>query len=285
MLRISSTTNLSPSVRDSVSDFIRREIAFQKKIGFDAIDFSMALFKNTAGDLRRLAETARSDAESLGMRFEVCHLPFAIKTSDDLESYKDFNGFVIRAIDAAAVLGVDFAVMHPTTATVPAAEFNKVRDYDFVMKHLTPFAEYALKRGVTLAIENMGPIPRECAVHRFCQTPEEVCEVADALSARVCWDFGHANMAGLKQSEALHCVGSRLAVLHVNDNLGGDDIHLPPFLGNIDWRDAMRGLTDIGFKGLFNFEIATDKVPFGMRESFAQYLVASAREIMNYMEK
>ena len=285
MLRLSSTTNLSSVMQGDVLDFMHREIAFQREVGFDAIDFSMAVFKNTAGDLTLLAEAIRADALSQGMRFEVCHLPYAIKTSDDLDKYKDFSDFVIRAIEAAKVLGVDFAVLHPTTATVPKSEFDRVKDYDFTMRHLTPFAEYASKRGVTLAIENMGPIPMGCEVHRFCQNPDELCEVADALGARVCWDFGHANMAGLKQSDSLRCVGDRLAVLHVNDNLGGDDIHLPPFLGNIDWRDAMRGLRDIGFRGLFNFEIATVAVPHSARLSFARYLVDSAREIMTYMEE
>jgi sugar phosphate isomerase/epimerase len=167
---------------------------------------------------------------------------------------------------------------------VPADEFNRDMERDFVLKHLSPFVEHATKKGVTLAVENMGPVPEKYAIHRYCQNPDEICEVADALGTRVCWDFGHANMAGLKQSESLRHIGSRLAVLHVNDNFGGDDIHLPPFKGNIDWCDAMKGLTDIGFDGLFNFEISADKVPFEMRESFACYLIDSARKIMSYSE-
>ena len=284
MLRLSSTTRLSPTPKDDISAFLRGEVAFQKRMGFDAVDFSMAIFENTKGDLTSLAEVARADAADMGMRFEVCHLPFVIKKSNDLQKYRDFDSFMLRAIDAAKTLGVDFAVLHPTTVTVSADEFNREADRDFVLKHLSTFAEYATKKGVTLAVENMGPVPEKYEVRRYCQNPDEICEIADALGARVCWDFGHANMAGLKQSDSLRYIGSRLAVLHVNDNFGGDDIHMPPFMGNIDWRDAMKGLTDIGFEGLFNFEISADKIPLVMRESFARYLVDSAREIMSYSE-
>lgn len=95
-------------------------------------------------------------------------------------------------------------------------------------------------------------------------------------------DFGHAHINGLKQSEALAYVGSRLKVLHVNDNFAGDDIHLPPFVGKVDWQDAMQGLSEVGFKGLLNYEISTAGKPAGVREAFTKYLIDAAKELMNY---
>ena len=75
-----------------------------------------------------------------------------------------------------------------------------------------------------------------------------------------------------------------MKVIHVNDNTGMDDDHLPPFMGNINWRDAMHGLSLVGFEGLFNFEVAAGRVPAEMRRAYADYLVSSARELMGYIE-
>ena len=103
------------------------------------------------------------------------------------------------------------------------------------------------KYGVNIVVENMRPVPKFTPVHRYCQEPEELCRVADKLGIGICWDFGHANLAALRQSKALETVGSRLKMLHVNDNRGIDDDHLPPLFGTVDWRDAMHGLALAGF--------------------------------------
>ena len=144
-------------------------------------------------------------------------------------------------------------------------------------------AEHAEKGKVRIAVENMRVVPAAHPVHRYCQTAEELCRVADTLGFAVCWDFGHAHISGLKQSEALAYVGKRLKVLHVNDNVADDDIHLPPFFGTLDWKDAMQGLAATGFDGLFNYEVAAKRIPASLRESFAAYLVRAAQEIQSYL--
>jgi sugar phosphate isomerase/epimerase len=144
---------------------------------------------------------------------------------------------------------------------------------------------YGDKVGVKIAVENMRVVHNSYPTHRYCQDPDELCEVADALGASVCWDFGHANLGGLCQSEALRYLGNRVKVLHVNDNTRADDDHLPPFIGNIDWKDAMKGLSEIGFTGLFNYEIETKRIPKELRDPFADYLVEAAREIISYRER
>ena len=134
-----------------------------------------------------------------------------------------------------------------------------------------------------MALENMRVHPAAVLTHRFCQTPDELCDVADALGVGVCWDFGHANISGVRQSEGLRYVGKRLKVIHINDNGGMDDQHLAPFTGNVDWVDAMKGLSEIGYEGVFNFELATGKLPTSTREAFAKYVVSVANELRSYM--
>ena len=283
-MRISSTTNLYSNEKKGTAEYIKNEIAFQKEYGFDAIDLDLCSVDYLADDWQKNIEDMIEAANAQKMKFEICHLPFIQAGAKlDGEAYEIFKTRKIRAIEAAKTVGVGYAVMHPNAPTVPQKGFDRKAQYDSVMKYFEPFAEYAAKLGVNLVVENMRVIPTFVASHRYCQTPDELCEVADALGIGVCWDFGHANISGIKQSEGLAYVGKRLKVLHVNDNFGVGDDHVPPFVGNIDWKDAMRGLADIGFEGLFNFEIATGKIPNELRPALAKYLIDSARILMSYM--
>ena len=284
MLRISSTTNLHSDYTTNVSEYIRDEIAFQKKTGFDAIDFSVQyLLRGHGDDYEEIVLRALDDAKELGMKFEICHLPYGVKVGGSEAEVAPFNNHMHKMIDAAALLGVGYAVLHPNTVTVPAIKFNKTKEYDSVMNHIAPFVEHANRVGVNIVVENMRPVPERYMVHRYCQDPDELCDIADKLGIGICWDFGHAHITGLVQSDAIGYVGNRLKVLHINDNLSDDDVHLPPFVGSIDWRDAMSGLKNIGFSGLFNYEIATSRIPCEMRESFARYLVDAAKELNSYI--
>ena len=52
----------------------------------------------------------------------------------------------------------------------------------------------------------------------------------------------------------------------------------------VDWKDAMHGLQLAGYEGTFNYEMSTKHLPASVRDSFADYLVAAARELMTYIE-
>jgi len=284
-LRISSSLNLHAPVRNDLSGHIREGLLFHKKMGFDAADLDMSGMEFSDGQWRSCIEQAVLDAEEAKIKIELCHLPFvgggAMK---DPEALRKFNERMYKAIDAAKILGADHAVMHPNAASMPLKKFDRAAQYDSVMSHLGPFAEYAAKVGVSVVVENMRVVNGAMLSHRYCQTPEELCEIADALGVGVCWDFGHANISGLRQSQALAYVGKRLKVLHVNDNFAVDDEHLAPFMGNVDWKDAMHGLALVDFQGLLNFEVSTGRMPAAARKSYASYLVDTAKELMTYIE-
>lgn len=283
-LRISSCMNLHAPWREDPTVYAREGLLFLKKIGFDAADFPMSLLQRFACDWTPMVEQIQRHAEEIGLRFELCHLPFGFKNNGSAEEQETFCRQVLRSIDAAKHFGVKFAVLHPNSVTVPEAEFDARKEYDAVMKHLAPFVEYANRQGVSVVIENMRLVHQNYPVHRYCGDPEELCTIADALGIGVCWDFGHAHINGLQQRESLRYVGSRLKMLHVNDNFAGDDVHIPPFCGKIDWIDAMQGLTDVGYDGLFNYEINTGRIPEQPREAFATYLLSAAKELCSHID-
>ena len=284
-LRICSPLNMHATSKENISEFIRQGLLFNKRAGFEAADFSIGILDLTKDGWQSVVEGAVADATEIGLPFEVGHLPFIGKGgTKDPEILRAFAEKMYRAMDAAKLSGIKYAVMHPNAVTLPMRQYDRTAQYDIVMTHLAPFVEYANKIGLNVVVENMRLVHATVAAHRYCQAPDELCEVADALGIGVCWDFGHANISGIKQSEGLAVVGKRLKVIHINDNYAGDDTHEPPFIGNVDWKDAMHGLALTGFDGVFNFECSAGKLPPEMREVYAQYLVKAAGVLLSYME-
>ena len=283
-LRICSSLNLHQNPGEEISAYIKAGLAFHKKMGFDAADLSLEKMGLAAKDWQVIAEQALEDAREVGIRIEQCHLPFSTAICKKPELLPAFCEKMHHAIDAAVFLGVEYAVLHPNTTTLPLEDFDRTAQYDTVMNHLAPFIEHGNRVGLNIVVENMRVVHGSTPVHRYCQDPDELCDIADALGIGVCWDFGHAHISGVTQSEGLAYVGKRLKVLHVNDNFADDDIHLPPFIGTLNWRDAMHGLALAEFDGRFNYELSTGRVPANMKEQFARYIVAAARELMTYIE-
>ncbi len=277
-MRISTASNLCGSPGGDVNAFVRESFRFYKEAGFDAVDLRLNTLDLTSDGWRPQVEQILKDTEVLGIKSEMGHLPY-----DGMSDVENFKARMHRAIDASVALGLTCAVLHPNATTLPMRKYRHKEQYDMVMDLLGPFAEHAARVGLTVALENMRVVPGAMHVHRFCQSPDEVCAVADALGMRVCWDFGHANISGVQQSDALAYIGKRLAAIHVNDNRGIDDEHILPFTGNVEWKDAMHGLALAGFEGLFNFELNTSRLPVSMRKIYAAYVVESAGELMSYI--
>ncbi len=278
-LRLSSSLNLHGGSREDMRAYIRSGLTFFKRHGFDAADFPMnAKLCMDANWMQTVTDTLLASQE-LSLHFELCHLPYGVKIGGTAEEVAHFNDAMHRAIDGARLLGVKYAVLHPNTTTVPEECYDPQAQYDSVMAHLEPFANHAERIGLSLAVENMRIVPQHYPVRRYCGTPQELCTIADALGIGVCWDFGHAHINRLTQSESLKYVGNRLKVLHVNDNFAWGDDHVPPFCGNLDWQDAMQGLKDVNFSGLLNYEVSAARIPDSARDAFAQYLVQAGRAL------
>lgn len=278
-LRVSSKLNLHSYPATDINAYIREGLVFLRRMGFDAADFPMGCIRRMGDNWEAGIDSVLADMEEIGLHFEVCHLPYGVNPRTTPEALADFDEQMRRSIIAAKRLGVEYAVLHPNTTTIPRLSFDQKQQHEMVISHLSPYVEQGKKIGLDIVVENMRPVPQIYPFHRYCAEAEELCQVADDLGIGICWDFGHAHIAGLKQSEALTCVGSRLRMLHVNDNFAWGDDHVPPFVGTIDWADAMQGLRAVGFKGLLNYELTTSRIPDNARETFAKYLLEAAARL------
>ena len=86
-----------------------------------------------------------------------------------------------------------------------------------------------------------------------------------------CWDTGHANCEG-NQYDEIMAIGKELYAVHYNDNRGGLDEHVMPFMGTLNHDEVMHALIDVGFKGYFTLEcdssLRRSKYWLGARRAF-----------------
>jgi sugar phosphate isomerase/epimerase len=74
--------------------------------------------------------------------------------------------------------------------------------------------------------------------------------------------------------------GKDVTILHLHDNTGHWDDHLLPGFGNINWPGVFDALDEIGYSGVYNFEI---RLPFGgsLLEDFLVYSGKYLREFVD----
>ena len=100
-----------------------------------------------------------------------------------------------------------------------------------------------------------------------------VLEQVDSLRIGFCYDCAH-HYRHYPDDDLLSMFGSRLMALHLHDNKG-DDRHLLPFDGTVDWPAAMEKIAATGYAGATAIEAMNWKyrdlaVEEFLREAFAR---------------
>ena len=112
----------------------------------------------------------------------------------------------------------------------------------------TPFVKEAEKINVTLALENV-----------FDQRPETLKKLLDEINSPhcgFCFDTGHWLIFSKSDwQEWIEVLGGRLVEVHLHDNNGDEDIHLPPGDGKFDFIGFFRHLRTQLLSPLYTLEV------------------------------
>lgn len=201
-----------------------------------------------------------------GARVGQSHAPFnRYRTYPDSEFPEIFH----RAFEAAAILGSKYVVVH-------ADEYRSIERYDekeiveFTYDYLAPEFEFAKKRGMKLAIENLfEDLPSDCKYFdgksRFTSRAEEVIAIIERFNdpdVVCCYDTGHGAVSCHKASaDALKKLAKYVGCTHIHDNYLYSDAHMLPFTGKLDWPEHTRILREAGYKGDITLELVYDRMP------------------------
>lgn len=272
-MRICANSGLYSVQPDALRIPMAEAPAVLKDAGFESMDinFCGTIYDEPSrheplldgDDWRRALDAVMAECARCDMPVPVSHLPYYHYDLPDAEKLARNNAMMFRAIAATAHVGAEFAVIHPQR------DENGGTDVAGTIEKLSAFNDAAMKAGVTLCVENM-----------FTTTAAQLCGIADALGCGVCWDVGHAHLGGQEQGAAIALLGKRLKTVHLHDNNGKGDQHLPPYLGTIDWPGLVRALREADYQGDFNFEVGAVRLPKAMRPDLLRYIVNAAKGLI-----
>lgn len=236
--------------------------------GFMRLDY---LGDVTAPDYLERAKRDREAMDARGMKVVQSHCPFFRYKENGLEKYREFAP---RAVDAAAVLGADFLVIHADEYRSGGA-FDAEESLRQTREYLKPVVERCVQKGIRPAIENLfedrygGP-----GRSRYTSEAEEVLAVLESFPGSgigCCWDSGHHNVAFGEQRffEKLEMLAPYIICTHMHDNQYGSDLHKPAFFGTLNWERIMVILKNAGYRGDFSWEFVYERIP---DELYPEYL-------------
>ena len=268
------------SIGSIYSENIEAGYEMIRKAGFDCVDFNFdeflpcrLVYENRIDDLldRPMEEMWKdfephaAAAKKYGLTFEQMHAPFPVMIKGNEEVNQKMLRITENCIRLCARMGGHYIVVHPVTL---AYQYSKREEYEFnieMYKRLIPIAK---ETGVVICLENMFYEKNQHLMEGVCSDFREASDMIDELNHFAgeelfgfCFDVGHANILGKNLYQAVVALGNRLKILHIHDNDGVSDLHTMPYtfmrswngLGT-DWDGFLKGLREIGYKGVLNFE-------------------------------
>jgi sugar phosphate isomerase/epimerase len=239
--------------------------------GFTWMEIHYPKYSNGDAFFEEYVETIRD----LAQRYHP-HLSFHLPAGDlnpastnlgiRQESLRQIN----EAIDFGAQMGAGLAVMHPGElreadfpdgggeVTYESVRNSIARALEGAWKlNIDAVAECAARaehKGMKLTVENLF-IPQT-----LLKTPEQMRRfLGDVRNKNVyCTvDVGHAFRAGLEPADFIKQLGENVIHLHLNDNDGSCDLHLPLGKGSIDFVPLLRELVKVDYRGAIILEITS----------------------------
>lgn len=291
-MRLSTSTNIMDrygKIQNSIT--LEECIKSCAKAGYKVLDINFCDMSNegmplTFDDWEEWVDSIGELAAELGIEFSQSHSAFYNVCDMSIEDRPWREELCRRAIIGSAKLGVKWVVFH--AGTVYDNGFSLEKSKQSNLEYFKPHLELAKKLGIGIAIENLYDDPRDNR-RRYSGTVEELIDIVDSFndsSVGICWDFGHGNLMGIDQNEALRKIGNRLVATHVADNSGEKDDHVAPFYGEIDWVPLIKTLKEIDYKYDFTYEIHnfTGRIPIELRKTVLKHSVEIGEYLLSFVK-
>lgn len=247
-----------------------------KESGFDAIDLNVcsfyvnenSVFYNASEDeFLSYFNNIKKVCNDLELEISQTHGMLTVCVPD-LDETKKINWGSEMEIKATAVLGAPYCVFHSVKKRQwefvnLEPDFLHKQNVEFFQNILTPICE---KYNVKFAIETHGLTALSTGDEMdFIGDANVLKENFDMIKSEYkafCLDTGHTNeivrLGAPTVPETVRILGKDIKVLHLHDNEGYHDSHLPPLItgkNNINWEETFNALDEIGYNGVYNYEL------------------------------
>ena len=256
--------------------------------GFKYIDYTPYFISD---NWMELAIRDKEVFDNEGIIVEQTHAPFNRYCQFD---EKMLQTYYMRLFVASSILGAKYVVVHADEYRTKD-RYDEKEILDFTYYYLSPYVDFATKHNMIVTIENVFEDnsyrwPQIDGKSRFTSRINELKDIIEKFSSpnvACCWDFGHAKCAfGLNEMiNAMDFVGKYIVCTHVHDNYYEKDLHLLPFLGDINWETNMAKLKQIGYKGKLSFEFAYGNIPDELIQLYLSTAYATGEYLIKLFEK
>jgi len=195
----------------------------------------------------------RTAADKVGIELWSVHShmrpDFDISSLDN-DSNRAAISELSELINRASAFGLDKFVIHPTHTPEPFDQTTRGEKIKHAMACLDTLAEFAYKKNAVIAVENL---PRTCLAN----TVEEHLQILKANDKlRVCFDFNHSLIDDT--ADAVRKLGKKIVTVHVSDRDNINERHWLPGEGVLDWNAVMDAFDEIGYEGVWMYEMGLD---------------------------
>jgi sugar phosphate isomerase/epimerase len=124
---------------------------------------------------------------------------------------------------------------------------------EYALESLDAITEKAKHLGVLLCLENLFP-----EIHSLVE-PEDFAEIFEKFpSLKMTLDIGHAHIEDKEGQRGLNFIKKfpdHIKHIHVSDNFGKKDNHLPVGAGTVNFPEIVKALKNIGYNDTITFEV------------------------------
>ena len=187
----------------------------------------------------------------------VCHMPTFVYTADLTASLRRTSlNEVLHSLETAAQLGAQKIVLHPSILS-GLGPLVKETAVAYALESLDTLLQKARELAQCICLENMFPRLG------YMVEPAEFAPLFETYpELKLTLDIGHAFIGARTPARILdfiHQFPDRLHHIHISDNRGKRDDHLPVGQGNIPYGEVMCALLTQGYNGTMTLEIFSEK--------------------------
>lgn len=217
------------------------EIKWIGENGFDFVDLFLEPDKNVPQKLDPRKIKAALEAYNLT---SIGHTAWNLPLGSE---HKDLRQAAVRIIKG--YLNV-FAALNTPKVTVhanwPSGLFSDLEGIKYQVESINELIAYADPLGIMIVYESIDT--RRCTKENI----QKILSANKKLGFHA--DIGHINLLGRKPLDYLAFFKTRLEHVHMHDNDGLKDLHLPLGTGNINWPALIASLKKI-YNGTITLEI------------------------------
>ena len=235
-----------------------KAIELAKNAGFDAIDYSLYWNnekEEVLGDsYAEHAVELRKHLDNIGIECNQAHAPFSLCYGCQFDITDQNYLWLTHSLEAAAILGAKNIIVH--AITVPKEiDFEEYNIHFY--KSLIPYCE---KFGIHIAVENLfHKDPETKKITGKIGSPDELNRIIAKIDSPwvvACVDVGHAAITGNRPEDFIKNISPHiLKALHIQDNDLISDRHIAPYTGELNWKEIMKALKEVNYKGELTFEV------------------------------